>query len=80
MSKNKKVVKKAVPISVPFMSFNEMIDDLANRAAAEKARFEAMTPKQQKAYIAKKEKEEQEIQEILKELGPNGPTRLQIGF
>jgi hypothetical protein len=39
-----------------------------------------MTPKQRKAYIAKKAKEEQEIQEILRELGPGGPTRIQVGF
>jgi hypothetical protein len=76
----KKAVKKAIPISVPAMSFSDMLGDLANRAAAEKAKFDALTPKQRKAYIAKKAKEEQEIQEILRELGPGGPTRLQVGF
>jgi len=76
----KKAVKKGIPISVPAMSFSEMIGDLMGRAAAEKAKFDALTPKQRKAYIAKKAKEEQEIQEILRELGPGGPTRLQVGF
>ncbi len=77
----KKVVKKMIPpISVQGSSFSEMIDDLVNRAAAERALVEAMTPKQLKVYIAKKTKEEAEIQEILRELGPGGPTRIQVGF
>lgn len=76
----KKAVKKIVPISVQGSSFSDMIGDLVNRAAAEKARFETMTPKQQKVYIAKKTKEEEEIQKILRAMGSGGPTRLQVGF
>jgi hypothetical protein len=76
----KKVVNKAIPISVPAMTFDQVLNGLLDKAAAEKAKFEAMTPKQRKAYIAKKAKEEQEIQEILRELGPGGPTRIQVGF
>jgi len=76
----KKVVNKAIPISVPAMTFDQVLNGLLDKAAAEKAKFEAMTLKQRKAYIAKKAKEEQEIQEILRELGPGGPTRIQVGF
>lgn len=75
-----KKIKKVVPVSVRCETFEDVLGDIMNKANAEQAKYKAMTPKQRKVYIAKKEKEEQEIQEILKELGPNGPTRIQIGF
>lgn len=68
--------KKATPVAVKGMSFHDIVTEAQKRNAEEERKFKAMTPEQQKEYIAEREKEEKELQEILKDLP--GLVRIQL--